>query len=382
MKNTFEYQNTGRFFAQVAGEMEDLGAAELKEFGVKEIQKAYRGIWFRTDLAHIYRINLWSRLLNRILAPLITFDCHSTKYLYTVARKIEWNKLLKPENSLAIFATVANSKITHSQYAAQVLKDAVVDYFRETAGTRPDIDRENPDLWLNLYIEANKARINLDTSGGSLHRRGYRLETVAAPMQETLAAAVIRISGWKGQVPLLDPMAGSGTLLAEALLDYCRIPAAYKKETFGFEFLPDFNRDIWTGIRQEAARLKRDLPENLISGSDADFRAVRAARANLDSLPGGNRIKLEKMDFRLHPGIKNAIIVTNPPYGIRLEDEATAALLYKDLGDFLKRKCQGSTAYIFCGNRNLIGSLGLKPSMKIPLKNGDLDGRLLKLELY
>jgi 23S rRNA (guanine2445-N2)-methyltransferase len=378
----YEYQKTNRFFAQVAGQMEEYGAAELKEFGVKEITPVYRGIWFKTDLEHVYRINLWARLLTRVLAPLLTFSCHSTEYLYTTAMKMEWEKLISPDNTFAIFATVSNSKITHSQYASLKLKDAIADYFTEKYGKRPDVNREDPDVWINLHIDKNKAHISLDTSGGSLHKRGYRLNSVPAPMQETLAAAVIRISGWNGDTPLFDPMCGSGTLLAEALLHYSRTPSAFFRKKFGFELLPDFDESTWQKIKDDAKRIRRLLLDNLLSGCDIELRAVNAARGNLNSLQNGHLVRVQKRDFREHPGLENGVLVCNPPYGIRLGEEKKLESLYKDLGDFLKQKCKGSTAWIYCGNRNLIPHLGLKPSRKIPLVSGNLDGRLLKVEVY
>jgi len=378
----FEYQKTNRFFAQVAGKMEEYGAAELKEFGVKEITPVYRGVWFKTDLEHVYRINLWARLLTRVLAPLLTFSCHSTDYLYKTALKMEWDKLFTSENTFAIFATVSNSKITHSRYAALVLKDAIADYFQERDGKRPNVDREEPDIWINLHIDKNKAHISLDTSSGSLHKRGYRINSVPAPIQETLAAAIIRISGWNGKVPLMDPMCGSGTLLAESLLHYCRIPSAFNRKQFGFEFLPDFDSTKWQEIQTAGRRLRRPLINDLLIGCDIEQRAVNAARSNLNSLQNGHLVRIQKRDFREHPGLENGVIISNPPYGIRLGDEKQLESLYKDLGDFLKQKCKGSTAWIYCGNRNLISHLGLKPSRKIPLVNGNLDGRLLKVEVY
>jgi 23S rRNA (guanine2445-N2)-methyltransferase len=378
----FEYQKTGRFFAQVAGQMEEYGAAELKEFGVKEITPVYRGVWFKTDIEHVYRVNLWARLLTRVLAPLLTFSCHSTDYLYTTAKKMEWEKIFTSDQTFAIFATVSNSKITHSQYASLKLKDAIADYFLEKEGIRPDVNREDPDVWINLHIDKNKAHISLDTSGGSLHKRGYRINSVPAPMQETLAAAIIRISGWQGLEPLLDPMCGSGTLLAEALLHFCRIPSAFLRKKFGFENLPDFDKEKWLEIQQSAGRVRRPLLDGLLSGCEKEQRAVNAARSNLNSLQHGHLVRVQKRDFREHPGLENGVIISNPPYGIRMGDEKQLEPLYKDLGDFLKQKCKGSTAWIFCGNRNLIPHLGLKPSRKIPLVNGNLDGRLLKVQVY
>ncbi|HHE37881.1 MAG TPA: class I SAM-dependent RNA methyltransferase [Candidatus Cloacimonetes bacterium] len=378
----FEYQKTGRFFAQVAGKMEELGASELKEFGVKEIKPVYRGVWFRTDLEHIYRINYRSRLLTRVLAPLLTFDCHSTNYLLKTASKIEWDELFSVNETFAIFSSVSNSKITHSRYASLVLKDAIVDYFREKFRERPNIDREKPDVWINLHIESNRASISLDCSGGSLHKRGYRVESVPAPMQETLAAAIIRLSGWKGKTTLLDPMCGSGTLLSEALMHYCRIPSAFKRDHFGFEHLPDFEPEKWLRIKADGERLQINLPDNLIFGSDIDKRAVNVSRTNLNSIPNGRNIQIEQRDLREHPGMENATIICNPPYGVRTGDVRELSKLYQELGDFLKTKCKGSTAYIYCGKRELIGSIGLKPNAKIPLMNGNLDGRLVKIEVY
>ncbi|MCF7794276.1 MAG: class I SAM-dependent RNA methyltransferase [Candidatus Cloacimonetes bacterium] len=378
----FEYQKTGRFFALVAGKMEEFGAAEIKEFGAKEINPVYRGLWFKTDLEHVYRINLWSRLATRILAPLLSFSCHSTDYLYNTAKKIEWEKIISSENTFAIFATVSNSKITHSRFAALRLKDAIADRFMELENERPNVDTKNPDVWFNLHIDRNKAKINLDLSAGSLHKRGYRIESVAAPMQETLAAAIIRISGWNGKVPLLDPMCGSGTILSEALLHYCRIPAAFQKKKFGFHFLPDFDEDVWEKILQQSQKVRRNLEQNLLNGCDINNNAANAARTNLNSMPEGNLIRIQNRDFNEHPGLKNGVIITNPPYGIRLGEEKYLEKLYEEFGDFLKQKCKGSTAWIYCGNRNLIKSIGLKPSRKIPLVNGNLDGRLLKIEIY
>ena len=362
--------------------MEELGAKELKEFGVKEIKPVYRGVWFKTDPEHIYRINYRSRLITRVLAPLLSFDCHSTNYLLKTATQIKWDILFSVNETFAVFASVSNSKIKHSQYASLILKDAIVDYFRDKFDERPNIDREKPDVWINLHIESNKASISLDCSGGSLHKRGYRLKSVLAPIQETLAAAIIRISGWNGKTPLFDPMCGSGTLLAEALMHYCRIPSAFKREHFGFEHLPDFDPKTWQKIIDDGKRLQIDLPDNLISGSDLDERAVRACITNLNSIPNGKSIKIENKDFRDHQGLEDAVIACNPPYGIRIGETKDLFRLYQDLGDFLKTKCKGSTAFIYCGNRELIGSIGLKPNAKIPLVNGNLDGRLVKIEIY
>ena len=190
----FAYQKTGRFFAQVADGFDDLVREELARLGAVDVKPAYRGVWFGADKEALYRVNYRSRLLTRVLAPLISFDCHSAGYLYKTGFSIEWPSLFGADETFAIDATTANSKITHSRYAAQRLKDAVADRFREDTGERPSVDRKAPDMRIHLRIHANRATISIDTYGSSLHRRGYRREGVEAPMQETLAAAIVRLS--------------------------------------------------------------------------------------------------------------------------------------------------------------------------------------------
>ena len=377
----FSYQQNNRFFAQIADEMKALAVDELTELGALNITPIYRGIYFEADKAALYRINYTSRLITRVLAPLISFQCHSTKYLYKMAKAIIWTDLFSVENTFAIFANVSHSNIKHSQYAALCLKDAIVDFFREKSGKRPDIDTVSPNVWLNLHIENNRAVINFDTSGGSLHRRGYRKKTVAAPMQETLAAAIIQLSEWDGSRPLYDPMCGSGTLLCEALMYYCRIPSGILREKFGFELLPDFDRTVWNSVKRKAGQQTRDLSEGIISGSDVSKKAIETAIVNVRNLPYSEKIKFNMINFQNILKLENSIIVCNPPYGIRLKGKNLADF-YKSLGDFLKQRCQGCSAYIYFGNRELIKKIGLKPLWKKPLKNGGLEGRLVKYEMY
>ncbi|MEA1987010.1 MAG: class I SAM-dependent RNA methyltransferase, partial [Candidatus Marinimicrobia bacterium] len=362
--------------------IEELAVAELKELGIKKVRQIYRGAWLKASLEQVYKINYCSRLINRILAPILSFDCHSTKYLKITASKIEWDKLLSVENTFAIFSTVSNSNIKHSQYASLVLKDAIADYFIEKKGKRPSVNKTNPDIWINLHISKNRAQISIDTSGGSLHKRGYRTESVKAPMQEILASTIIKKSGWNGENPLIDPMCGSGTLLAEAILKYKNIPSAYNRKRFGFENLPDFDKDKWKEIKQNCDSQISDLPEGLISGSDIDKDAVKITKTNFENILQGEKVKIKQIDFRDISAIENSTIICNPPYGIRMGDSKKLEGFYRDLGDFLKQKCKGSTAWIYCGNRELIKSIGLKTSVKIPLKNGGLDGRLVKIEAY
>jgi putative N6-adenine-specific DNA methylase len=379
--DNYEYQ-TGRFFAQVPDGMEEMGAEELTELGAGEVRPGYRGVHFLADRETIYRINYCSRILSRVLAPLVSFRCHSTDYLYRKAKEVEWSDFFAADQSFAIFANVSNSKIRHSQYAAQRFKDAVVDHFREKHGQRPSVEREAPDLWLSLHIENDRAVLSLDTSGGALHKRGYREESVTAVMQETLAAAVVRLTRWDGSLPLYDPMCGAGTLLSEALMLHCRIPAAFRRERFGFMRLPDFDPSLWAKTKQQSDSQIRDLPEGLIAGSDLSRKAVDVSRTNLRNLPHGDKVRLHTQDFQKIDSLENRVIVCDPPYGIRTRSMDELPQFYKSFGDFLKRKCRGSTAFVYFGNRDLMKQIGLKPSWKVPLSAGGLDGRLAKYEMY
>jgi len=368
---TYQYQKTNRFFGQIADGLEELGSEELRELGATDITPGHRGITFNTDMAGLYRINYRSRLLSRVLAPLITFDCHSSKYLYKTARSLPWTDLFGLDQTFAIFAQVSGSAIKHSQYAGLCLKDAIADTFRERYDKRPDVDPKTPDIWLNLHIQNNRATISLDTSGGSLHKRGYRKNSVDAPMQETVAAAAIRMSKWDGTTPLYDPMCGSGTLLCEALMHAAHIPAGYLRKTFGFEMLPEFDIREWRKEKAEAGRAVISIPADLIRGSDIDARAVKAARQNLTVLPQGEKVLVARKDFREIDDLSHRTIVCNPPYGIRMNKGEDMAGFVKELGDFLKQRCTASTAFLYFGT-----------TWKKPLKNGGLDGRLARYDLY
>jgi putative N6-adenine-specific DNA methylase len=376
------YQRTSQYFGQLASGTESCGEEELKELGATNIKPGYLGFYFCADQRAIYNIVYRTRIFSRILAPLIAFDCHSDKYLYKTAQQLDWSEFLTLTKTFAITANVAQSNIRNSQYAGQVLKDAIVDQFREKTGERPSVDTRFPDLLLNLYIHQNKARISVDLGGGSLHKRGYRDDSVEAPMQETVAAAIIRFSGWHGERPLHDPFCGSGTLLCEAFMHQANIPAAYLRKKFGFLRLPDFDAAVWNQVKTGANAGIQKTPPELISGSDLNAEAVQAVRSNRRALPGGEAIKVRRTDFHDLEGFSNTTIVTNPPYGLRLGDKESTGLLLKEFGDFLKQKCTGSTAVIYYGDPTLVKKLGLKPAWKQPLRAGGLDGMLCTYELY
>jgi putative N6-adenine-specific DNA methylase len=380
--SAYEYQRNPRYFAKIAEGLKEAGAEELAELGAEDIEPEFSGIHFKADKSTLYRINYLTRLASRCLAPLISFHCHDTDTLYRKAKQIRWEDFFAKGRTFAVSGNVSDSTISHSKYASLRLKDAIADYFKEKTGERPDVSIRDPDILLNLHIRHDKAKISLDTSGGALHRRGYREETVLAPMQETVAAAIIRFAEWKGTLPLYDPMCGSGTLLCEALMEYCNIPSGIFRNKFGFEFMPDFDAYIWKQVKQESDTNIRELPQGLIAGSDLSKKAVRAARINIMGLNDGKNVRVERADFRQLPVIEGQVIVANPPYGIRMGGDEDLDVFYKDLGDFLKQKCKGSSAYIYFGERRYIKKIGLKASWKKPIKAGGLDGRLVKYEMY
>ncbi|MDY6951209.1 MAG: THUMP domain-containing protein, partial [Thermodesulfobacteriota bacterium] len=306
---TYEYQKDCRYFAQIADTLKEAGAEELSELGAEDIRLEFSGIHFRADKSTLYRINYLTRLVSRCLAPLVSGPCHDADTLYEKAKQIEWEDFFAKGHTFAVTGNVSDSAISNSNYAALRLKDAVADYFREKTGQRPDVSVRNPDILLNLHIRNDKAVISLDTSGGALHRRGYREETVWAPMQETVAAAIIRFSQWDGAVPLYDPLCGSGTLLCEALMRYSNIPAGVFRDRFGFELLPDFDGAVWKQVKREADGHMRELPKGLIAGSDMSAEAVSAARTNLMGLHYGNSVRVERADFRKLPALEGHVIV-------------------------------------------------------------------------
>jgi len=384
----YEYEKTG-FFAQVTGKMETLCEEELIELGATETKTTYKGVYFKlaspkggSDLPTLYKINYTSRLLSRVLAPLITFPCHTTNALIQMAKKIRWEDFCSLKKTFAISSSVSKSRITNSLYASQCLKDGIADYFRDKYGKRPDVEVVNPDIRFNLHIEKDMAVISLDTSGESLHKRGYRLLAGEAPMQETLAAAIIRLSKWNGDNPLWDPMCGSGTILCEALMHYCRIPAQKLRKKFGFFNMPDFDPTAWKKVKVEFDNKIRPLPKNIIRGSDKSQEAIKVAKDNLSHLPWSDSVDLSCLPFQQVKEFENGTLLTNPPYGMRLGEIEEVQALCKEFGDFLKTNCTGTTAFIYTGNPELRKHIGLKTTRRIPLDNGKLEGVLLQIDSY
>jgi len=289
---------------------------------------------------------------------------------------------LTTAGTFAIYAALARSKLNHTQFAALRLKDAIADSFRSRQGSRPSIDTRNPDIWFNLYIEDDRATISVDTSGGSLHRRGYRPQSVSAPMMETLAAAIIRYSEWNGETPLYDPFCGSGTILCEAWLHASRMPAGMLRREFGLEKLPDFDLQLWKEIVREGKKGMISVKPGIIAGSDISAEAVEMAKRSAHFLDPGHRIRIEERDIFKLDSLQGKTIICNPPYGIRMGKGTEMDAFYRNLGDFFKNRCTNSTAFVYFGERAYIKKVGLKTTWKKALANGGLDGRLVRYDLY
>ena len=377
------YQQHRRFYAQTAGGLEEVAGNELKRLGATRVQTDKRGVIFTADPEALCRINYRARLISRVLAPLVEFPARTPEDLYLGAKRVDWTHLMTLDQTFGIFANVHRSGITHSKYAALKVKDCVADMFRKRyTGKRPNVDAKDPDLSIGVHILDDMATIFVDCSGGSLHRRGYRLEAGEAPMQETLAAAILDFAEWDGKRPLYDPMCGSGTILAEAWLKAGNIPAGCLRKKWGFQMLPDHDKRTWIKVKLEEDNAIRTVRGGQIRGSDIDPAAVEMTRQNVARIPTGDELRVRTLDYRAIDAIENSVIVCNPPFGVRLQPSADMAAFMREFGDFLKQRCKGSDAFIYVGDQELAGELGLKPAFRKPLRNGGLEGRLLKFELY
>lgn len=370
------------FFATTGKGVEELLARELARLGMEGISQETGGVRFRGGMDACYRANLWLRTANRVLMPLVDFPCQNPQELYDGVREIGWERWLNPKLTLAVDCNLRDSAMTHSGFVALKTKDAVVDRLRDHFGSRPNVDTKDPDLRVNVHLVKNRCTVSLDTSGAPLDRRGYRLARTEAPLRETLAAALIELTGWDGSVPLVDPMCGSGTIPIEAALKAGRRAPGLSRQ-FGFERWPTFDRPLWQQLVREAREQALSVLPASISGFDRSVKAVTTARENSERAGVGGLIQLaqrELSEFTPPPG--PGILIINPPYGERLGEEEALKPLYRQLGDAMKQRCTGYTAYLFTGSSELAKCVGLKASRRIVLFNGPLECRLLKYELY
>lgn len=369
-------------FAAVPRGAEELAGAELAALGISDAKPGKGGVAFSTDRAGLYRANLWLRTASRVLVQLALFPCASPSELYAGVHTIAWQELITPDMTLAVDCSLRDSTLTHSGFVALKTKDAVVDRIRESCGSRPNVDTASPDVRINVHLHKNVCTISLDSSGDSLDRRGYRLERNEAPLRETLAAAVVALSGWDGSMPLADPMCGSGTIPVEAALLAAHIPPGLQR-LFGFQRWLDFDSALWERLCAEAVAGIRKLPVGLITGYDLDSRALllagrNSANAGLDGQIHFFHAALQ--EFR--PEGDKGVVIINPPYGKRLGEEDDLRELYCQIGDVMKKYCRGWTGYVLTGNLELAKYIGLKASRRFVLFNGAIECRLLKYDLY
>jgi putative N6-adenine-specific DNA methylase len=367
--------------------LEDLLSEELKKLGAGNIEKHNRAVSFEGDKGFMYKANLCLRTALRILKPIKTFNIVNEEGLYREIGKINWEDYMQVDDTLAIDCALNSDFFTHSQFLAQKAKDAVVDQFRNKHGRRPSVDLETPTLRINLHIFKNVCTVSLDSSGESLHKRGYRNQTNVAPMNEVLAAGLVLLSGWDKRTPLIDPMCGSGTILIEAAMIANNIPAGYFRKKFGFESWKDFEPALWDTIFN-AAIDKISEENQQITGIELSPETAKMAQENILSAKVEDTVKVfcsSFQDFEPWEHITKTtgrpILIMNPPYGERL-DTQNIVELYKSIGDTLKKKYTGCDAWIITSNPEAMKSIGLHGTRKISLYNGQLECKYLKFSMY
>lgn len=362
------------YFATCARGLEPVLAGELSSLGAADVTAGHGGVTFRGDSALVYRANLWLRTAVRVLRPVLEVDVRSPDELYDAVRTIDWSEFLTPGHTLAVDCNVRDSAITHSQYAARRVKDAICDQFRERVGRRPSVDTERPMVGLNLHVHRDHATLSLDSSWDSLHKRGYRPVQTKAPLNEALAAGLMLVSGWDVATPLVDPLCGSGTFCIEGAWIALNRPPGLTRKWFGFQGWLDFDRPLWNAIRDEA-RLgtRKELPAP-IRGSDVRRDAVEFARTNARTAGVGHLLQLERLDVRdaRPPDGPPGSVICNPPYGERIGDEQELVGLYRSLGDVMGTHWKGWRLLVFTGNDWLARQVGLRVIKKRPFFNGKI----------
>ena len=360
--------------------LEPVLAKELTQLGATDVTPGRRMVSFKGDKELLYRANFQLHTAIRILKPIKHFRALSADDVYEGVKDIDWSEYIEQDKTFAVDSAASSEEFRHSKFVAYKVKDAIVDQFREKTGKRPNISVSNPDIRLNIHIAEDQCTLSLDSSGESLHRRGYRQESVEAPLNEVLAAGMILMTGWQGDTDFIDPMCGSGTLLIEAaLIARNMAPGLFRKE-FAFEKWSDFDRELFDEIYNDDSK-ERDFKHH-IYGYDVDIKAVNTARMNVRAAGLSSDITIEERDFKdfTKPQDKS-IIVTNPPYGERI---STPDLLgtYKMIGERLKHEFMGNDAWILSYREECFDQIGLKPSIKIPLFNGSLECEFRKYQLF
>ena len=360
---------------------EEILAKELLHLGAQQIKSGNRMVSFVGDLGFLYKANLCLRTALKILKPIHTARVQDEDALYQLFYDFPWEDFLDVNSKFVIDSVVHGTIFTHSQYASQKAKDGLVDQFRDRYNERPSVDLNRPDLRINLHIQEDFCTISLDSSGASLHHRGYRIATNIAPLNEVLAAGLIQLSGWKGNTDFLDPMCGSGTIVIEAAMFASNIPANINRKQFAFEKWTDWDADLFEKIQE--SQLKRIMnPGIQIKGSDKAPSAIEKATINVENANLNEFITLEKKDFfQVDKETSGPLhLLTNPPYGERLNGEINT--LYQGIGDAFKQSFPNTQAWLISSNMEALKCVGLRPSRKIKLFNGKLESRLMFYPIY
>ncbi len=369
-----------KFVAKTYAGMEEILKEELTALGATNCQIGTRAVEFEGDMAMMYRANYFCRYALRILWQVHEFTFRDNKQFYEQIFKFPAERLMDADNTLAFSVTMSGSMFRTPLFAAQLAKDAVCDRFRDKFDQRPSVDKESPDVQFHLHIYNNHAALFLDSSGESLHKRGYRVSTHPAQISEVVAAAMVKLSGWHGECDLIDPMCGSGTILIEAAMQALNIPAGFFREHYGFERWKNFDHRLWQRVTDEAD-IHDDVPVNFY-GSDISARFLGMAEANVKAARLSDFIRLFRKAMRdTQPKRTPATLIFNPPYGERLDMEEIDNF-YKEIGDTLKQNYAGCTAFIISSNIQAIKHIGLHPSKKTPLYNGALECKFLRYDLY
>lgn len=374
-------ENNFKMIAKTMFGFEPLLAKELRELGAMDIKEGTRNVSFTGDNGFMYKANLCLRTAIKVLKPYKSFKIYSEEDLYKSIYALPWEEFMNVDDTLAIDATVHSETFTHSKYISLKTKDAIVDRFRDKFGKRPDVDLDFPTLRLNIHIEQNFCDVSFDSSGQSLHKRGYKTATNIAPINEVLAAGMLLQSGWNGQTDFLDPMCGSGTILIEAAMIACNIPPNLNRKEFAFERWKDWDADLFEKIEESVLKKIREF-HFTIRGYDTSPSAVHKAIDNVENANLSEFIKIERQDFfeSEKENDRHLHMVFNPPYGERLEIDMPA--FYKRIGDTLKQNYPGTQAWFITSNLEAIKHVGLRPSRRIKMYNGALESKLLKYEIY
>jgi putative N6-adenine-specific DNA methylase len=372
-----------RYFATCGRGIEPVLVDELRDLGAAEVSPGRGGVHFAGDKAVLYRANLWLRTAIRVLRPILEAAVTTPEELYDAVFAVDWSQYLTPDHTLAVDCNVRDSRITHSKYAALKTKDAICDWFLDQTGRRPSVDVDEPMVGLNLHIYRDVAVLSLESSGESLHKRGYRPILTKAPLNEALAAALIRFTGWDGTSTFVDPLSGSGTLPIEAGWMALHRPPGLTRKRFGFQGWMDFDVRLWTDLRDEARQGVRKRLEATIRGSDLRRDAIAFARQNAAAAGIGHLLRFEVKDVRdfRPPDGPPGTLVCNPPYGERIGEEKELRVLYVTLGEVFRQRCAGWQVYVFTGNTSLARHIGLAPAEEIALFNGKIPCRLLRFAI-